>query len=185
MYLKKSSDNMDLEDKKQKLSKKLDETKIIAEEGKLKFDAKKFDLKVKYKEKKLDLKKSVNEKMFIAHIENADYKINKALEDAGNEINNVLDSVDEEFAEAVKPLELILYKADNKFEEIFLNSQLKMQKAKNELITNLENDIDRAIELSNIEKDLDDVKDKIDTVVVTLEGKIQSDKEELKQKYKK
>ena len=60
-----------------------------------------------------------------------------------------------------------------------------MQKAKNELITNLENDIDRAIELSNIEEDLDDVRDKIDTVVVTLEGKIQSDKEELKQKYKK
>ena len=139
----------------------------------------------RYEEKKLDLKKAVNEKMFIAHIENADYKINKALEDAGNEINNVLDGVDEEFAEAVKPLELILYKADNRFEEIFLNSQLKMQKAKNELITNLENDIDRAIELSNIEQDLDDVRDKIDTVVVTLEGKIQSDKEELKQKYKK
>ena len=54
---KKSGDNMDLEDKKQKLSKKLYETKIIAEEGKLKLDAKKFDLKVKYEEKKLDIKK--------------------------------------------------------------------------------------------------------------------------------
>ena len=42
---------MDLEDKKQKLSKKLDETKIIAEEGKLKFDAKKFDLKLNMKRK--------------------------------------------------------------------------------------------------------------------------------------
>ena len=54
---KKSGDNMDLEDKKQKLSKKLYETKIIAEEGKLKLDAKKFDLKVKYEEKKVDIKK--------------------------------------------------------------------------------------------------------------------------------
>ena len=58
-----------------------------------------------------------------------------------------------------------------------------MQKAKNELIKNLEKDIEKAIELATIEEDLSEVKEKMDLVVSTLEGKIEVEKEELNQKF--
>ena len=48
-------------------------------------------------------------------------------------------------------MELVIFKAQNKLEEIFLEAQLKMQKAKNELIKNLEKDFEKAIELAAIE----------------------------------
>lgn len=60
-----------------------------------------------------------------------------------------------------------------------------MQKAKNELIKNFENDIEKAIELATIEEDISEVKEKMDIVISTLEGKIDSEKEELNKKYAK
>ena len=40
-----------------------------------------------------------------------------------------------------------LFKAKNNLEEILLDTQLKLQKTKNELIKNLEKDFEKAIEL--------------------------------------
>ena len=40
-----------------------------------------------------------------------------------------------------------------------------------------------AIEIANIENNITDVKDKMDTVIGTLKGKIETEKEELNEKY--
>lgn len=174
---------MVLDEQKEKVSKKVDERKIKDEERKLKIEEKKADAKLNIEEKKLNAKISHNDKKIAKHIEKADKKIDKALDNANKNIAKLLDAVDTEIAEDVeKPIELIIFKAKNNLEEIFLETQLKMQKAKNELIKNLEKDIKKAIELATIEEDLSQVKEKMDLVVGTLEGKIETEKEELNQK---
>ena len=54
-----------------------------------------------------------------------------------------------------------------------------MQKAKNELISNLEKDMDKVIELASIEEDLSVVKDEMDEVSTLLNEKIDIEKETL------
>ena len=54
-----------------------------------------------------------------------------------------------------------------------------MQKAKNELISNLEKDMDKVIELVSIEEDLSVVKDEMDEVSILLNEKIDIEKETL------
>ena len=54
-----------------------------------------------------------------------------------------------------------------------------MQKAKNELISNLEKDMDKVIELVSIEEDLSVVKDEMDEVSTLLNEKIDIEKETL------
>ena len=63
-------------------------------------------------------------------------------------------------------------------------AQLKMQKAKNDLIKNLEKDIEKVIELASIEEDLAAVKDEIDEVSTILNEKIDIEKETLNLKSK-
>ena len=81
------------------------------------------------------------------------------------------------------PIELILFKADNLLEEILLRTQLRIQVAKNQLISNLSSDIDDINELADMEQNISEVKDKMDTVTVTLEGKVAAEKKELNEKY--
>lgn len=75
-------------------------------------------------------------------------------------------------------------KEKNKLEEILLNTQLKMQKAKNDLIKNLEKDMENVSELISIEEDLADVKGEMDEVNAFLDERIEIEKETLDIKAK-
>ena len=77
-----------------------------------------------------------------------------------------------------------MFKAENNLEEILINAQLKMQKAKNELIKNLEKDMEKVTELISIEEDLSVVKDEMDEVSTILDERIEIEKETLNIKAK-
>ncbi len=94
-----------------------------------------------------------------------------------------MDEIDKEIADTDKPIEFILFKGKNKLEEILLNTQLKMQKAKNEL-KNLEKDMENVAELISIEEDLADVKGEMDEVNALLDERIEIEKETLDIKAK-
>ena len=83
-----------------------------------------------------------------------------------------------------KPIELILYKAENQLEEILLKAQLKMQKGKNDLIKNFEKDVERVAELVTIEDDLSEVKAEMDEVSTILDERISIEKDTLTIKAK-
>lgn len=69
------------------------------------------------------------------------------------------------------------------FEEICLRTKLKIQIAKNDLISNLQDDLEDGIEVAALEENIADLKQKTDHLIGTLEGKIATEKEELKEKY--
>ena len=77
-----------------------------------------------------------------------------------------------------------MFKAENNLEEILINAQLKMQKAKNELIKNLEKDMEKVAELISIEEDLSVVKDEMDEISTILDERIEIEKETLNIKAK-
>ena len=60
-----------------------------------------------------------------------------------------------------------------------MNAELKMQKAKNELIKNLEKDMEKVSELITIEEDLSVFKDEMDEVSALLDERIEIEKETL------
>ena len=169
---------MSIDEKKEKLSVKLDEKKVKLEE-------KKAQAKINREERKLNLKSSHTDKKISSHIEKAIKKIYKAEDDADKDIIKLLDTVDKEIVEdEEKPIEFILFKATNKLEEILLNTHLKMQKAKNELIKNLEKDMEKVAELVSIEENLEVVKDEMDEISTILDEKIDIEKETLNLKAK-
>ena len=90
-----------------------------------------------------------------------------------------MDAIDSEIEAEEKPIEFILFKAENKFEEIFFNAELKLQKAKNELIKNLEKDMEKVSELITIEEDLSVFKDEMDEVTTLLDERIEIEKDTL------
>ena len=96
-----------------------------------------------------------------------------------------MDAIDSEIEADEKPIELILFKAENKFAEILLNTELKMQKAKNELIKNLEKDVENISDLITIEEDLEGLKDEMDEVSTLLDEKIDIEKATLNIKAQK
>ena len=151
---------------------------------KSKIRRKKAQSKVNHEERKLALKEKYTGKKIEAHLEKAIKIIYKAEDDADKDILKLLDVIDSEIEADEKPIELILFKAENKFEEILLAAQLKMQKAKNDLIKNLEKDIEKVIELASIEEDLAAVKDEMDEVSTILNEKIDIEKETLNLKSK-
>ena len=55
--------------------------------------------------------------------------------------------------------------------------------AKNDLITNLQDVYEDNLELADYEEDVAALKEKTDHLIGTLEGKIATEKEELKEKY--
>lgn len=171
--------HMNLEETKEKLAVKHDERKV-------KFEEKRTQAKINREERKLNLKEAYTDKKIVSHIEKAIKKINKAEDNADKDIVNLLDDIDKEIAEDLdKPIEFILFKGKNKLEEILLNTQLKMQKAKNELIKNLEKDMENVPELISIEEDLEAFKGEMDEVNALLDEKIEIEKETLEIKAKK
>ena len=169
---------MSLEETKEKLAVKHDERKV-------KFEEKRAQAKINREERKLNLKEAYTDKKIESHIEKAIKKINKAEDDADKEVLKLLDAIDKEIAEdQEKPIEFILFKGKNKLEEILLDTQLKMQKAKNELIKNLEKDMGNVAELISIEEDLAAVKGEMDEVNALLDERIEIEKETLDIKAK-
>ena len=169
---------MGLDETKEKLAAKHDERKV-------KFEEKKIQAKINREERKLNLKEAYTDKKISSHIEKAIKKIYKAEDDADKDIIKLILAVDDEIEEnEEKPIELILFKADNKLEEIALNTQLKMQKIKNELIKNLEKDMERVAELVTIEEDLSVFKDEMDEFTTLLDERVEIEKETLNIKAK-
>lgn len=178
MFIILNGDIMNLEKNKENLAVKLDEKKVKLQE-------KKEQAKIKREERKLNLKESYTDKKISKHIEKAIKKVYKAEDDVENDINKLLDAVDKEISEdEEKPIEFIVFKAENDLEEILINAQLKMQKAKNELIRNLEKDMEKVAELVSIEEDLSVVKDEMNEVSTLLDERIDIEKETLNIKAK-
>lgn len=147
---------------------------------KSKIRRKKAQAKIKREEKKLDLKEAHTDKKISSHIEKAIKKIYKAEDSADKDIIKLLDATDKEIIEnEEKPIEFIIFKAGNKLEEILLNTQLQMQKAKNELIKNLEKDMEKVVELVSAEEDLAVVKGEMDEISALLDERIEIEKETL------
>ena len=169
---------MSLDETKEKLAVKHDERKV-------KFEEKKAQAKINREERKLNLKESYTDKKISGHIEKAIKKIYNAEDDADRDVLKLLDAIDKEILEdEEKPIEFILFKANNKLAEIVLNTQLKMQKATNELIKNLEKDMGKVAELITLEEDLAVVKDEMDEVSALLDERVEIEKETLEIKSK-
>ena len=167
---------------KDKLTEKKERISVKKEEKILKATEKKDNAKIKIEEKKLERRQARNEKRIESHINLADVKIEAALDDADVEISFLLDEIDNEIADG-EPIELIIFKAENILEEIFLRSQLKIQAAKNELIANLQNDLEDRLELAVLKENIGGLKEKSEVVLTTLQGKIDTEKQELNEKY--
>ena len=168
----KKDDIMSLNEQKEKISVKLDERKV-------KFEEKKAQDKINREERKLNRKEAHFDKKISSHIEKAIKKMYKAEDAADKDIIKLLDDADSEIEAGEKPIELILFKADNKLEEILLNTLLKLQKTKNELSKNLEKDMEKVMELASIEEDLSVFKDEMDEVSTLLDERIEIEKETL------
>lgn len=165
-----------------KITEKKERLRVKKEEQILNANKKTTDTKIKIKEKILEKRQARNEKRIEAHLNLADVKIDDAIDDADVEISFLLDAIDSEIADD-EPVDLILFKTENILEEIFLRAQLKIQAAKNELIANLQNDLEDALDLNMLEENISDLKEKSSVVITTLQGKIDSEKEELNKKY--
>lgn len=163
---------MVLDEQKEKLSVKLDEKKVKHEE-------KKAQAKINHEERKIALKAKYTDKKISAHVEKAIKIVYKANDDAEKDIIKLLDAVDSEIEADEKPIEFILFKAENKFAEILLTAQVKMQKAKNGLINNLEKDMEKVSELVTLEDDLSAFKDEMDEVSALLDERVEIEKETL------
>ncbi len=165
-----------------KITEKKERLRVKKEEQILNANKKTTDTKIKIKEKILEKRQARNEKRIEAHLNLADVKIDDAIDDADVEISFLLDAIDSEIADD-EPVDLILFKTENILEEIFLRAQLKIQAAKNELIANLQNDLEDALDLNMLEENISDLKEKSSVVITTLQGKIDSEKQELNKKY--
>jgi hypothetical protein len=163
---------MVLDEQKEKLSVKLDEKKVKHEE-------KKAQAKINHEERKIALKAKYTDKKISAHVEKAIKIVYKANDDAEKDIIKLLDAVDSEIEADEKPIEFILFKAENKFAEILLTAEVKMQKAKNGLIKNLEKDMEKVSELFTLEDDLSTFKDEMDEVSTLLDERVEIEKETL------
>ena len=146
-------------------------------------EEKKSNAKIKIEEKKLAKTQEMAERKLEAHINLANVQVDDALEDADVAIAVLNDDVEYAIENNLAPADLILFKATNILEEIFLRTQLRIQVAKNELIANLQVDLGDALEVAMLEENLEELKEKTGHVIGTLEGKIATEKEEFNEKY--
>ena len=150
-----------------------------------KMGSKKTNNKIKIQEKILAKKQERNEKRISSHINLADVKIDEAMDDAELEITVLLEEVDLAIEENEISSELIIYNAGNYMEEILLRAQLKLQKVKNKLIRNLEDDLEDTIDVALLEETISDFKEKSAVVIVALREKIDAENKEINEKYGK
>lgn len=177
---------MSSEDEKtlqEKVNEIKDTDEIKREETILKANEKGNNAKIRFQEKRLERKKSRNEKKLQSHLKSAENSVDKALKDADLEINKLSEEIALEMKNEEGPEDFIIYKANSILEEIYLRTQLKILMAKNDLITNLQDYYEDNLEVEEFEEEIADLKEKTDHLIGTLEGKIATEKEELKEKY--
>lgn len=177
---------MSSEDEKtlqEKVNEIKDTDEIKREETILKANEKGSNAKIRFQEKRLERKKSRNEKKLQSHLKSAENSVDKALKDADLEINKLSEEIALEMKNEEGPEDFIIYKANSILEEIYLRTQLKILMAKNDLITNLQDYYEDNLEVEEFEEEIADLKEKTDHLIGTLEGKIATEKEELKEKY--
>ena len=150
-----------------------------------KMGSKKTNNKIKIQERILAKKQERIEKRISSHINLADVKIDEAMDDAELEITVLLEEVDLAIEENEISSELIIYNAGNYMEEILLRAQLKLQKVKNKLIRNLEDDLEDTIDVALLEETISDFKEKSAVVIVALREKIDAENKEINEKYGK
>lgn len=167
----------------EKVNEIKDTDEIKREETILKASDKTTNAKIRFKEKRLERKKSKNEKKLQSHLKSAEKSVDKTLKDADSEIDQLSKEIALEIKNEEGPEDFILYKANSLLEEIYLRAQLKILMAKNDLITNLQDDYEDNLELEEFKEEISDLKEKADHLIGTLEGKIETEKEELKEKY--
>ncbi|WP_405303744.1 hypothetical protein [Methanobrevibacter sp.] len=160
-----------------------DTDEIKREETILKANEKGTTAKIRFQEKRLERKKSRNEKKLQSHIKSAEDSVDKAFKDADLEIKQLSEEIAIEIKNEEGPEDFILYKASSILKEIYLRAQLKIIMAKNDLITNLQDDLEDNLEVAEFEEDIAGLKEKTDHLIGTLEGKIATEKEEMKEKY--
>lgn len=177
---------MSSEDEKtlqEKVNEIKDTDEIKREETILKANEKGSNAKIRFQEKRFERKKSRNEKKLQSHLKSAENSVDKALKDADLEINKLSEEIALEMKNEEGPEDFIIYKANSILEEIYLRTQLKILMAKNDLITNLQDYYEDNLEVEEFEEEIADLKEKTDHLIGTLEGKIATEKEELKEKY--
>lgn len=167
----------------EKVNELKDTDEIKREETILKASDKTTNAKIRFQEKRLERKKSRNEKKLESHLKSAEKSVDKALKDADSEIDQLSKEIALEMKNEEGPEDFILYKANSILEEIYLRTQLKILMAKNDLITNLQDDYEDNLEVKEFEEDIAGLKEKTDHLIGTLEGKIATEKEEMKEKY--
>lgn len=167
----------------EKVDKIKDTNEIKKEEKILKANEKTSNAKIRFKEKRLERKKAKNQKKLEEHISSAEKSVDKALKDAEAEISMLSKEIELEVKNEEGPEDFIAFKATNILEEIYLRTQLKIQMAKNDLISNLQDDLEDGIEVAAFEENIAELKEKTDHLIGTLEGKIATEKEELNEKY--
>ena len=150
-----------------------------------KMGSKKTNNKIKIQERILAKKQERIEKRISSHINLADVKIDEAMDDAEMEMAVLLEEVDLAIEENEISSELIIYNAGNYMEEILLRAQLKLQKVKNKLIRNLEDDLEDTIDVALLEETISDFKEKSAVVIVALREKIDAENKEINEKYGK
>ncbi|RAP53528.1 MAG: hypothetical protein BZ138_00600 [Methanosphaera sp. rholeuAM270] len=146
------------------------------------FEEKKEEISKKIDETQANIAASTSEKIITAQMNKAEKKVDKAIEEADKNICKLLENTDKEIESGDRPVDLILFKANNQFEEIRLEAELKMQKAKVELIKSLEKDVEKFEHLANIESNTSEVKDKICEEKCKIKDKIECRKSEIKEK---
>ena len=167
----------------EKVNEIKDTDEIKREETILKASDKTANAQIRFKEKRLERKKSRNEKKLQSYLKSAEKSVDKALKDADVEIDKLSEEIALEIKNEEGPEDFILYKANSILEEIYLRTQLKILMAKNDLITNLQDYYEDNLEVEEFEEDIAGLKEKTDHLIGTLEGKIATEKEELKNKY--
>ena len=167
----------------EKVNEIKDTDEIKREETILKASDKTANAQIRFKEKRLERKKSRNEKKLQSYLKSAEKSVDKALKDADVEIDKLSEEIALEIKNEEGPEDFILYKANSILEEIYLRTQLKILMAKNDLITNLQDYYEDNLEVEEFEEDIASLKEKTDHLIGTLEGKIATEKEELKNKY--
>lgn len=167
----------------EKVNEIKDTDEIKREETILKASDQTSNAKIRFKEKRLERKKSRNEKKLQSYLKSADNSVEKALKDADSEIDDLSKEIALEMKNEEGPEDFILYKANSILEEIYLRAQLKILMAKNDLITNLQDYYEDNLEIEEFEEDVASLKEKTDHLIGTLEGKIATEKEEMKEKY--
>lgn len=153
-----------------------------------------------FDEKKQEIDQKINAKKEEMHEKKIDYVINSTknsieddfiraelnieniMVDVDMQIDTLINEISVEIDKGEKPQEYLIYKSENLFTEIALDSKLRMQRVINNLIRSVEYDIERLQYFVDSEIENEKIKDKIQASKEELQNKIKVKQEELDKK---